>query len=179
MPVFLCESVIQCCSSTKRNIISAHLSFPRLKYDLNKNHTKAVSHGKNTGTGVRKPGLQPEPLVALWEVTQLQGYKCFCKWHRTLWAPCRSKAWCWRTLRPSARLKFWLWKQWDPNRRGSRRFCDVPPETCFARGVAGVASWGLTRVSTPRSREDWHGRGWPFSPSRAPHSLLQLPRLTN
>lgn len=92
--MFLYEFVIQCSSSTKRNIISAHLSFPRLRYDLNKNHTKAVSHGKNTATGVRKPGLQSgdcqlwglkpvslsEPWVSLWEVTQLQGCRCFCKW---------------------------------------------------------------------------------------------------
>lgn len=94
--MFLYEFVIRYPSPTKRNIISAHLSFPRPKYDLNKNHTKAVSHARSTGTGVRKPGLQSgycqlwglkpvslsEPRVSPWEVTELQGYRHFCKWCR-------------------------------------------------------------------------------------------------
>lgn len=63
----------------------------------------------------------------------------------------------------------WLWKQWDPNRRGSRRFCALPLKLAL-QGVAGIDSWDLIRVSTPCSGKSWSGQSWPFFRSSIPHS---------
>lgn len=189
--MFLYEFVIQYSSSTKRNIISAHLSFPRLKYDLNKKHTKAVSHARNTGLGVRKLGLQAgycqqwglkplslsEPRVSPWEVTQLPGYRHFCKYADPLSTE-QSEGVISKDFETLCSFELLTLKTVRPQQKRKKILCLVP-EICFAGGIVRMASWNQTRVSTPCSG----GLEWPeltllsFPNPTSPSSSFHLFRL--